>query len=336
MHRRLLLCCALGLATVLPGSGLALAQETIPAAVPSTPAVRVAIETSIGTILVETDPRAPVTSANFLRYVDEHRLDGTTFYRGMVLGAGTGLIQGGTSNDPDRVLPPIAHEPTSQTGLSHTDGVLSMARFDPGTANGDFFIIVGNVSGLDAGRAAFVGPAGLLRVPMTTSRFSVTGGVFATSTTNTKCLRPSGMMAFSGIPTPSRGFFKRLTVIKRPGFKAPSGFGIMARTTTERVASSIWESMAETSPLNSPSKPEALATIVVPTFRVCKNTDGTEKSSFITESSSSVVITVAGCNNAPTEILRNPKIPSNGAVMMWSSRREASAAKPARADVASR
>lgn len=154
MHRRLLLCCALGLATVLPGSGLALAQEAVPAAVPSTPAVRVAIETSIGTILVETDPRAPVTSANFLRYVDEHRLDGTTFYRGMVLGAGTGLIQGGTSNDPDRVLPPIAHEPTSQTGLSHTDGVLSMARFDPGTANGDFFIIVGNVSGLDAGRAA--------------------------------------------------------------------------------------------------------------------------------------------------------------------------------------
>ncbi|KQY80320.1 peptidylprolyl isomerase [Brevundimonas sp. Root1423] len=117
-------------------------------------AVRVAIETEIGTILAETDPRAPVTSANFLRYVDEGRFDGTTFYRGMVLSPAAGLIQGGTSGAPERVLPPIAHEPTHETGLTHTDGALSMARFDPGTATGDFFIIVGNVSSLDAGKSA--------------------------------------------------------------------------------------------------------------------------------------------------------------------------------------
>jgi peptidyl-prolyl cis-trans isomerase A (cyclophilin A) len=116
--------------------------------------VRVAIETSAGTILAETDPRAPVTSANFLRYVDEHRFDGVTFYRGMVLSPAAGLIQGGVSGAVDRVLPPIAHEPTSETGLSHTDGALSMARFDPGTATGDFFIIVGDVSSLDAGKSA--------------------------------------------------------------------------------------------------------------------------------------------------------------------------------------
>jgi len=116
--------------------------------------VRVAIETDAGTILAETDPRAPITSANFLRYVDEGRFNGTAFYRGMVLSPAAGLIQGGTGGAPERVLPPIAHEPTSETGLTHTDGALSMARFDPGTATGDFFIIVGNVSSLDAGKSA--------------------------------------------------------------------------------------------------------------------------------------------------------------------------------------
>ena len=148
MNRRSLFALAFGLAAAL--STPVLAQE--PAAAPV--AVRVTLETTAGTILVETDPRAPITAANFLRYVDERRFDGTDFYRGMELGPGTGVVQGGTSNAPDRILPPIAHEPTSQTGLHHVDGALSMARFDPGTADGDFFIIVGNQPGFDAGRAA--------------------------------------------------------------------------------------------------------------------------------------------------------------------------------------
>lgn len=144
MIRRTLLSLVLCLAL----APAAMAQDPAPAA------VRVAIETTAGTILAETDPRAPVTSANFLRYVDEGRFNGVTFYRGMVLGPAAGLIQGGTGGAPERVLPPIAHEPTSETGLSHTDGALSMARFDPGTATGDFFIIVGDVSSLDAGKSA--------------------------------------------------------------------------------------------------------------------------------------------------------------------------------------
>lgn len=143
MIRRSLLALCLAAALSVP----AFAREA-PAA------VRVVLETSAGTILVETDPRAPITAANFLRYVDEGRFDGTDFYRGMELGAGTGVVQGGTANAPDRILPPIAHEPTSQTGLRHVDGALSMARFDPGTADGDFFIIVGALPGFDAGRAA--------------------------------------------------------------------------------------------------------------------------------------------------------------------------------------
>ena len=114
----------------------------------------VLIETTMGdiTVSIETE-RAPATAANFLRYVDEDRFDGTHFYRAMHLDWGeppNGLLQGGTQMDPDRVLDPIAHEPTSQTGLSHTNGALSMARYDPGTATGDFSIMIKDQTGLDA------------------------------------------------------------------------------------------------------------------------------------------------------------------------------------------
>ncbi len=138
----------LGLVVASIAFAPALAQDAAPAS------TRVALDTSIGPIVIELDPRAPTTSGNFLRYVDEDRLDGTFFYRSMNLGPAGGLIQGGPSGAPDRVLPAIEHEPTSQTGLSHVDGAVSMARYEPGTATGDFFIIVGNgMRSLDASAA---------------------------------------------------------------------------------------------------------------------------------------------------------------------------------------
>lgn len=70
---------------------------------------RVVIETELGDITAEIEvERAPVTAANFLRYVDEGRFDGTAFYRAMPLEWGdqpNGLIQAGTQHDPERVLP---------------------------------------------------------------------------------------------------------------------------------------------------------------------------------------------------------------------------------------
>lgn len=105
----------------------------------------VVLETSAGdiTVALETE-RAPITANNFLRYVDEDRFDGTIFYRAMTLDwdQPNGLIQAGTQHDPERVLPPIAHEPTSQTGVLHNEGALSLARNAPGTANGDFSILL--------------------------------------------------------------------------------------------------------------------------------------------------------------------------------------------------
>ena len=114
----------------------------------------VRLMTSAGEIILALDTsRAPRTAANFLAYVDQRRLDGTVFYRTMRMGDG-GLIQGGTRGDRARVLRAVPHEPTSMTGLSHTNMAISMARGAPGTADGDFFIIVGDqMTGLDANPA---------------------------------------------------------------------------------------------------------------------------------------------------------------------------------------
>jgi len=136
----------------------AIAQEEPPAepapeTAPKT--VDVVFETEMGDITMALEvERAPITAGNFLRYVDNHRFDGTVFYRAMRLDWGeqpNGLIQGGTQNDPDRIMAPIAHEPTTETGLTHDKaGALSMARLEPGTATGDFSIMVSPQPGLDA------------------------------------------------------------------------------------------------------------------------------------------------------------------------------------------
>lgn len=112
--------------------------------------VRVALDTGAGRIVIAVHvDKAPVTAANFLRYVDQKRFDGTVFYRG-VGAPDYGFVQGGTQNDPRHILPPIRHEPTSQTGLAHDDGALSMARYAPGSATGDFFIVLGRMPAMDA------------------------------------------------------------------------------------------------------------------------------------------------------------------------------------------
>ena len=120
--------------------------------------VRVAITTELGTIAVDLDAkRAPVTVRNFVRYADQRRFDGTVFYRVMRLAWGqqpNGLIQAGTRGDAKRELAPITHEPTSQTGVLHKAGAISMARFAPGTAKGDFSILLSDMPGLDADPAS--------------------------------------------------------------------------------------------------------------------------------------------------------------------------------------
>lgn len=143
-HRRTVL----GLLAGLPLAGRAFAQGQIGA-----PAPRVRLETPKGAIVIEVyADKAPVTAGNFLRYVDEGRYEGGVFYRALRLGFAPekGLLQGGLNGIETKALPPIAHEPTTQTGLKHLDGTISMARFDPGTAKCEFFICVGDSPYFDA------------------------------------------------------------------------------------------------------------------------------------------------------------------------------------------
>ena len=135
----------------------ALAQTAAPPAQPASTEdlVPVAIDTSLGRIVVTLDRgHAPVTTANFLHYVDTHRYDGQFFYRAMHMpdanGADGGLIQGGITTDARKLYAPIAHEPTTQTGLHNVAGAISLANRGAGTATSDFFIMISDQPGLDA------------------------------------------------------------------------------------------------------------------------------------------------------------------------------------------
>lgn len=129
------------------------AATPVPAPPPAT--VRVALDTAEGRIVLELEKeRAPITTANFLRYVDQKRLDGIGFYRTAKAGPAFGFVQFGVQNVPKRVLPPIKHEPTTLTGVRHLSGTISIARYAPGTASGDFTIMVGDQPSLDANPAA--------------------------------------------------------------------------------------------------------------------------------------------------------------------------------------
>jgi peptidyl-prolyl cis-trans isomerase A (cyclophilin A) len=120
--------------------------------------VRVLLRTELGDVELELAAKAPKTTANFLRYVDGGRYDGGRFHRTVT-----------PKNQPDNTVkieviqagvnpakakdefPPIKLERTRDTGLSHKDGTISMARDGPDTATGDFFVCVGDQPELDFG-----------------------------------------------------------------------------------------------------------------------------------------------------------------------------------------
>ena len=118
--------------------------------------VRVALQTDAGRIVLALyRGRAPITTANFLRYVDSGRFNGEGFYRAMKYPQGGGLIQGGVNSDSRKLYPPIKHEPVSKTGIKHVAGTVSMASGGPGTARSDFFILLSDSVSFDEEFAAF-------------------------------------------------------------------------------------------------------------------------------------------------------------------------------------
>ena len=118
-------------------------------------AISCLIATDLGDIQIELYPeKAPITVANFLKYVDNKLYDGTNFYRvctpenekeRMVR---IEVIQGGNVPDPPH-FEPIQLETTNQTGIRHQNGTLSMARDKPNSATSSFFICISDQPELD-------------------------------------------------------------------------------------------------------------------------------------------------------------------------------------------
>lgn len=123
----------------------------------STAPVVITLATAAGKIDVTVDvDRAPVSAGDFLRYVDQGLYDGAAFYR-VVRGDndhGTPpiqVVQGGILGE-EKALEPVTHETTEQTGITHSDGVISLARGEAGTGGGAaFFICIGDQPALDHG-----------------------------------------------------------------------------------------------------------------------------------------------------------------------------------------
>jgi peptidyl-prolyl cis-trans isomerase A (cyclophilin A) len=123
--------------------------------------VRTRVETALGSFVIAVDPKvAPVTTANYLAYVDARQLDGGSVYRIVTLANqppetthSIEVVQWGMhgADDKPAPFPPIAHETTRQTGLRHLDGTISMARNAPGSATAEFFICIGDQPALDFG-----------------------------------------------------------------------------------------------------------------------------------------------------------------------------------------
>ncbi len=127
----------------------------------SNPAIK--IYTSEGDIELELYPgKAPKTVAAFLSYIDSGYYTNSTFYRvvlaeGFSASANVGIIQGGMWQTTDKLhaeVSGIVHESTKQTTLSHTSGTISLARTEPGTANTEFFICIGDQTQFDAGKGS--------------------------------------------------------------------------------------------------------------------------------------------------------------------------------------
>ncbi len=132
---------------------------------PEDETVLVRFETSLGDVEVALYPvRAPVSVANFLAYVDAGHYEEASFYRSLKPSGpyGYGVIQGGLLQaamagdgseyaDPERLLPPIAHETTEKTGIPNERGTLAYARLAPGSAGSEVFFNITDNAVLDTG-----------------------------------------------------------------------------------------------------------------------------------------------------------------------------------------
>jgi peptidyl-prolyl cis-trans isomerase A (cyclophilin A) len=138
------------IASLSAGSGTAQSGSGLP---------HVVVRTELGDIEIEVDSaRAPITAANFLKYVDARHFDGGTWHRTVKMDNQPDnqikieVIQAGVNPDTAKEgFAPIPLERTSKTGILHKDGTVSMARGGADTATSGFFICINDQPSLDFG-----------------------------------------------------------------------------------------------------------------------------------------------------------------------------------------
>jgi peptidyl-prolyl cis-trans isomerase A (cyclophilin A) len=178
--------------------------------------VRVRLETDLGPIVLALDARrAPLTTANYLRYVDDGRFNGISFYRSARnrKAPRSGFVQSGIRTEATRILDPLPHESTKKTGIRHLDMTISMARFAPGTAAGNFFITVGPATWMDwspanPGYAAFgrvvAGQEVVRRILAAPTTAAMRGTLLAKPVMIRRAVRLDGKAKPTGKPQPWR------------------------------------------------------------------------------------------------------------------------------------
>jgi peptidyl-prolyl cis-trans isomerase A (cyclophilin A) len=141
--------------------------------------VKVLVDTDLGEIELDIDAgRAPLTAANFLKYVNGKYFDGGSFVRTLTpenqrtAETPIELIQAVVAAKVEDAFPAIALERTSLTGLKHLDGTVSMARGAPESATSSFFICIGDQPALDVGGEELTPPIRILRIAESKSLLS--------------------------------------------------------------------------------------------------------------------------------------------------------------------
>ncbi|MCC3860964.1 peptidylprolyl isomerase [Pseudemcibacter aquimaris] len=118
---------------------------------------KVKMITEKGEIIAELyADKAPISVANFLRYVDAKGYDNATFFRAVRMDnqiqnkIKIEVVQIGVDDSVEH-FDPIPLERTRDTGINHVDGTLSMARGGADTATASFSIAINENPNLDFG-----------------------------------------------------------------------------------------------------------------------------------------------------------------------------------------
>jgi peptidyl-prolyl cis-trans isomerase A (cyclophilin A) len=161
---------------------------------------QVCVETALGELVIAVlSSRAPRTAENFLKYVDGRYLDGCSIYRIVTPdnqnpppAVSTAVVQWGMGLKEFAAAPflPVAHEPTSITGLTHCDGAVSLARFAPGTGASEFFFCIGDQPQLDYGGRRNTDGAGFAVFGQVVAGESVLAEIYARAESDHLLKRP--------------------------------------------------------------------------------------------------------------------------------------------------